>query len=128
MEIEQLRLVLLGKPEVEEDFPFRPDVPVFKVCKKMFALYSFENDGTIRMNLKCDPQEALMLRDVFEDVIPGYHMNKKHWNTVIINGSIPNREIERMIDHSYGLVVKGLAKKTRRALEIKYGEDVIYGL
>ncbi len=123
---DKFRAYLLSKPESIEDFPFGPDVAVMKVCNKMFATYASQEDGTVHMNLKCDPDEALALRDVFEDVIPGYHMNKKHWNTVIINGSIPDSEVERMIDRSYGLVVKGLKKPEKRSLEIKFGEHELY--
>ena len=78
------------------------------------------------MNLKCDPDEANALRDVFVAVIPGYHMNKKHWNTVILDGTIPVSEIERMIDRSYGLVVKGLKKAERQALELRYPKEQLY--
>lgn len=78
------------------------------------------------MNLKCDPMQAQELRDIFEAVIPGYHMNKKHWNTVILDGSIPNSEIERMIDHSYTLVVKGLRKKERSQLQLHYSDAVLF--
>ncbi len=123
---EKFKAYLLGKPEAWEDYPFGPDVSVIKVCDKMFATYSRNSDGYIHMNLKCDPNEALALRDVFESVIPGYHMNKKHWNTVILNDSIPDGEVERMIDRSFGLVVKGLNKAERRSLEIKYGENEVY--
>ncbi len=122
----KFKAYLLAKPEAHEDYPFGPDVAVMKVGDKMFATYSGNSDGYVHMNLKCDPNEALALRDVFESVIPGYHMNKKHWNTVILDDSIPDGEIERMIDRSYGLVVKGLNKAERRSLEIKYGEDEIY--
>lgn len=117
---------LLSKPESWEDYPFGPETAVIKILNKMFATYSFNADNRWHMNLKCDPNEALALRDVFEAVIPGYHMNKKHWNTVILDGSIPQGEIERMIDRSYGLVVKGLTRAERRSLEIKYGEDQLY--
>ncbi|MFL0805403.1 MAG: MmcQ/YjbR family DNA-binding protein [Agarilytica sp.] len=123
---EKFKAYLLGKPEAREDYPFGPDIAVIKVGDKMFATYSRNSDGYIHMNLKCDPNEALALRDVFESVIPGYHMNKKHWNTVILNDSIPDGEVERMIDRSFGLVVKGLNKAERRSLEIKYGEDEVY--
>jgi predicted DNA-binding protein (MmcQ/YjbR family) len=78
------------------------------------------------MNLKCDPDEALALRDIFDAVLPGYHMNKAHWNTVVLDGSIPTGELERMIDRSFGLVVKGLKKTERLALEIRHGSDTIY--
>ena len=75
------------------------------------------------MNLKCDPAEALFLRDMFDAVVPGYHMNKTHWNTVILDGSIPRGEIERMIDRSYGLVVKKLKRAERVALEVRFGAE-----
>ncbi len=123
---EKFKDYLCSKPEAIEDYPFGPDCLVLKVVQKMFATYAVQADGVVHMNLKCDPDEALALRDVFDAVIPGYHMNKKHWNTVILDGSIPNGEIERMIDRSYGLVVKGLKKAERRSLEIKYGENELY--
>jgi predicted DNA-binding protein (MmcQ/YjbR family) len=116
-----LKKYLLSKPEAEEDYPFGADVAVFKILGKMFALIGFEK-GVMRINLKCDPHEAIQLRDVFEAVIPGYHMNKTHWNTVIIDGSLPDGEIERMIDNSYKLVVKGLKKPLRTGLKVRHGE------
>ena len=116
---------LLGRPEAVEDFPFGPDVSVFKIRGKMFATLGFEDD-VARINLKCDPEEALALRDIFDAVVPGYHMNKAHWNTVILDGSIPRGEIERMIDRSYGLVVRGLKKADRTQLELRHGKDVLY--
>lgn len=97
-----------------------------KIRNKMFATYIVKPDGVAHMNLKCDPAEALMLRDVFESVIPGYHMNKKHWNTVILDGSVPRAEIERMIDRSYGLVVKKLSKSDRQYLERVHGKVALY--
>jgi predicted DNA-binding protein (MmcQ/YjbR family) len=100
---------LLNKPEAVEDFPFGPEVAVYKVRNKIFALIGMENNEA-RINLKCDPAEAEQLRMVFDAVLPGYHMNKKHWNTVIINGSIPDNEVKRMIDNSYALIVKKLGK------------------
>ena len=123
---EKFRRYLLSKPDCLEDYPFGPDVAVMKIAGKMFATYASQQDGTVHMNLKCDPAEALALRDVFDAVIPGYHMNKKHWNTVVLDGSIPDGEVERMIDRSYGLVVKGLKKAERRSLEIRYGETELY--
>ena len=95
----------LSLPEVKEDFPFGPDVQVFKIKNKLFAILT-KRQGIYRINLKCHPEEALILREIFEDVIPGYHMNKIHWNTVLLNDSIPDQEIKRMIDRSYCLVVK----------------------
>ncbi|MFT6754084.1 MAG: putative DNA-binding protein (MmcQ/YjbR family), partial [Candidatus Azotimanducaceae bacterium] len=89
---------------------------VFKVKNKMFATLG-EHDGQWNMNLKCDPHEALMLRDVFPSVLPGYHMNKAHWNTIVLDNTIPSGEIERMIDSSYALVVTGMTKADRRSLE-----------
>ena len=117
---------LLGKPEAQKDFPFGPDVAVMKVRGKMFATLGDEQ-GEGRMNLKCDPDQALALRDIFEAVIPGYHMNKKHWNTIKLDGSIPVGEIQRMIDHSYALVVGGLPKKVREAMAVRYGREALYG-
>ncbi|PCJ16882.1 MAG: hypothetical protein COA96_18135 [SAR86 cluster bacterium] len=110
---------LLAKPEAIADYPFGPDVMVPKIKGKMFATLSTEN-GIARINLKCDPDEALALRDIFVAIIPGYHMNKKHWNTVTLDGSIPQGEIERMIDNSYLLVIRSLTKAQREALSIKY--------
>ena len=89
---------LMSKPEAYKDYPFGPEVAVFKVKNKMFATLAEENNEG-RMNLKCEPTEALMLRDIFESVIPGYHMNKKHWNTIKLDGSVPDNEIKRMIDN-----------------------------
>ena len=121
----EAREYLLSKPEAQEDFPFAINVAVFKVRGKMFATL-VETDSIPYTNLKCDPQEALMLRDIFPEVIPGYHMNKKHWNTVQLDGDLPHSEIERMMDNSYTLVVKSLPRKTRQALEIKHGTDSVY--
>lgn len=114
---ESARNYLLGKPESAEDFPFGPEVAVMKVKGKMFATLALE-EGEGRMNLKCDPHEALMLRDMFEAVIPGYHMNKKHWNTIKLNGSIPQGEIQRMIDNSFILVVQGMSKVKQASILI----------
>ena len=125
MNFEDARVYLLQQPESFEDFPFGPDVYVYKIGNKMFATLG-SDDGIARMNLKCDPEEAMILRDVFDAVLPGYHMNKAHWNTVLLNGSIPRGEIERMIDRSYGLVVKSLKKTARIALEVRHGQSVIY--
>ena len=114
---------LLSKPEAQEDFPFGPDVRVLKIGGKMFATLARDSDGHGRMNLKCDPDEAVMLRDIFPAVLPGYHMNKRHWNTVVLDGSMPRGEIERMIDNSYSLVVAGLPARQRQALHIRYGKE-----
>lgn len=94
------------------DYPFDDVTAVFKVGKKMFSLISAESNP-VTVNLKCEPELALDLREVYEDIIPGYHMNKKHWNTVNIQGNLPEEEIKKLIDMSYELVVKSLPKKER---------------
>ncbi|WP_237060071.1 MmcQ/YjbR family DNA-binding protein [Microbulbifer sediminum] len=125
MEYASARDYLLSRPEAREDFPFGPEVAVFRVRGKMFATLSIEG-GVGRTNLKCDPDEAQALRDIFTGVLPGYHMNKKHWNTVRLDGSVPDYEIERMMDRSYGLVVRGLKKAERTALELRHGVEALY--
>jgi predicted DNA-binding protein (MmcQ/YjbR family) len=110
-----------------EDFPFGPDVYVYKVVGKMFGLLSesllpspagdaSKTRRIASINLKCDPSEALMLRQIFPAITPGYHMNKQHWNTVLLDGSVPENEIKRMIENSYALVVKSLPKAKRPLL------------
>lgn len=116
MDLEQFREYCLSKPAAKEETPFGEDVLVFKVGGKMFALASLD-DVPASANLKCDPDRALELRDRYEEVQPGYHMSKKHWNTVQIEGAIPNVEILQMIDHSYNLVVAGLPKAKRERLK-----------
>ncbi len=111
MDFETLRKYLLAKPGATEEFPFGPSAMVFKVRGKMFALIAVEKTP-LRINLKCDPELALHLRAAYSAVQPGYHMNKKHWNTITIDGSLPDEEIVTMIDDSYDLVVKGLGKIT----------------
>ena len=125
MNATEVRTYLLEKPGAFEDFPFGPQVAVMKIRRKMFATLA-EEDGIARMNLKCDPHEALILRDIFDAILPGYHMNKRHWNTVVLDGSIPTGEIERMVDNSYALVVGGLPGAARKALEVRYGHDALY--
>lgn len=125
MEFEHARAYLMAKPEAVEDFPFGPDVAVMKIAGKMFATLTM-NNSVAHMNLKCDPDEAVMLRDIFPAVIPGYHMNKRHWNTVILDGSVPAGEVQRMIDQSFALVLKSLSKTQRQALEIRHGPAALY--
>lgn len=115
MELETLQKILLNKKRAIEDTPFGPETLVYKVMGKMFALVSWGEDP-LRINLKCDPDLALALRAEYAAVIPGYHMNKKHWNSVILNGSIPEALLIEMIDNSYALVVKGLKKADREKL------------
>jgi predicted DNA-binding protein (MmcQ/YjbR family) len=109
MDLAQFREYCLSKPHATENTPFGPDVLVFKVGGKMFALAALEEVPTT-VNLKCDPDLALELRDRYEQVRPGYHMNKKHWNTVEIERGIPDPELRQMIDHSYDLVAGSLPK------------------
>ena len=112
MDLEQLREYTLSKPDAEETLPFGPDTLVYKVNGKMFLLTSFDS-FPLQFNVKCDPDLALELREQYAAVIPGWHMNKKHWNTIIIDGSISNKELQKMIDHSYDLVrgKKNLVKR-----------------
>jgi predicted DNA-binding protein (MmcQ/YjbR family) len=115
MDLESFREYCLSKPGAAEGAPFGPDVLVFKVNGKMFALAALD-EVPARANLKCDPDLALELRDQYEQVRPGYHMNKKHWNTVELDTGIPDLELRKMIDHSYDLVVKSLPKAARAKL------------
>lgn len=101
---------------ISEDFPFDEQTLVIKVAGKMFVLADITSD-TPSINLKCDPERALELRAQYDAVQPGYHMNKKHWNTVVIDGSIPDEDILRMIDHSYECVVEGLSRADRERLK-----------
>lgn len=121
MNLDAVHAYLMAKKGVTEERPFDPETPVYKVMGKMFALLAPEHDPP-RITLKCDPDHALMLRDTYPAVIPGYYMNKRHWNTIILDASIsdasiPDDEIEEMIDESYDLVVKGLTKAARKELE-----------
>ena len=113
-----LKQYLLSKPEAFEDHPFGFDTQVYKIHDKMFALFVWEGK-CIHLNLKCEPNEAIQLRDVFKSVKPGYHMNKTHWNTVILDGDVPDAELKRMIDNSYRLVVRGLRKPLRVGLLLR---------
>lgn len=102
----------LSKPAVEETTPFGPDVLVYKVAGKMFALTD-PSAFPPRMNLKCDPDRAVELREQYDAIIPGYHMNKKHWNTLTLDDSVPSKLIRELIDRSYELVVASLPKSKR---------------
>ena len=115
MNIESFRSYCLLKKGVTEEFPFGEETLVFKVMGKMFALTDVENFESI--NLKCDPEQAVQLREEFPAVQPGYHMNKKHWNTVQIDGSIGDKYLKAWIDDSYNLVVSSLNKANRQVLE-----------
>ena len=107
----------LSLPHVEETTPFGPDVLVYKVGGKLFAL-TVPDDFPSRVNLKCDPERAVELRDEHKGIIPGYHMNKRHWNTVLLDGSVPTKLVRELIDHSYDLVTKSLTAKLRKELGI----------
>ncbi len=116
MDTEDLRSYCLQKKGAAEGFPFGSHVLVLTVLGKVFAMINLV-DIPLRMNLKCDPALALELRERYAAVIPGYHSNKKHWNTIIVDGSIPQREIVEMMDHSYAMVVQGLKRSDRALLD-----------
>ena len=102
MNIEIIREYCLSKKDATECFPFGDDTLVFKRSGKIFLLANL--DGELSLNLKCDPALALELRERYSSVVPGYHMNKKHWNTVMIDGSVPDAVVLKWIDHSYNLI------------------------
>jgi len=112
MNIESIREYCLSKKAVSEGFPFDETTLVFKVAGKMFALVSLESQP-LWMNLKCDPEKAIDLRECYNSIRPGYHMSKIHWNTVELNGELKAELIRELIDHSYRLVVSKLSKKVR---------------
>lgn len=114
MNIESFRDYCLSKPHVTEDFPFDQTTLVFKVAGKMFALANI--DGFESVNLKCDPERAIQLREEFQGVRPGYHMNKVHWNTIQVNADVPIGLVLQLVDHSYELVFASLPKKIKVAL------------
>jgi predicted DNA-binding protein (MmcQ/YjbR family) len=103
----------LSKPGAEETLPFGPDVLVYKVGGKAFALTS-PDQYPPRINLKCDPERSLVLRDQHAAILPGYHMNKRHWNTLMLDGSLPTPLVKELIDHSYELIVAALPKSKRQ--------------
>ena len=111
--LQRLRLYCNGKKGAEEDRPFGPEPLVVKVGGKMFALLSAGGPGSGSISLKCDPRIAVNLREQYAAISPGYHLNKKHWNTVELDGSVPYEELCDMIDHSHELVVRGLPKAER---------------
>ncbi len=105
MDIEEIREYAISKTNTQEGFPFGEDVLVFKVNGKIFLILALF-ELPISISLKCDPDKAIELREQYDCVIPGYHLNKKHWNTVIINGQLNKKQLKEMIDHSYDLVSK----------------------
>jgi predicted DNA-binding protein (MmcQ/YjbR family) len=115
MNIETLREYCLSKKAVTEDFPFGETTLVFRVKNKIFLLVSLDA-SPLQFNAKCEPDKAVELREQYDAIQPGYHMNKKHWNTVVINGSVSSALIKEMIDDSYNLIVQSLPKKLREEL------------
>ncbi len=116
MNIEEFRNYCLMKPGVTEGFPFDATTLVFKVFGKMFALTDLED--AFSLNLKCDPEKAISLREHYSSVTPGYHMNKRHWNTIMIDGSINDTVLYALVDHSYEIVVQSLPEKVKRQLQV----------
>jgi len=115
MDIEFLREYCLSKKQVTESFPFGDSTIVYKIKGKVFLLASLD-ESPLRFSVKCDPDRAIELRETYDSVIPGYHLNKKHWNTVIADGTLPYKLIRELIDESYALVLKSLPKKTQADL------------
>lgn len=115
MYLDTLHTYCLAKPGVSEDLPFGPDTLAFKVQGKLFALTNVEWLEPA-VNLKCDPERAVELREQYAGVRPGYHMNKRHWNTVALQGDVPGDLLRQLVDHSYELVVAGLPKRLRHEL------------
>lgn len=113
---ESLKTYIETKPFVTSDFPFDFDTLVFRVGKKIFVIMDWEA-SPLSISLKADPTDAVILRQTYPAVIPGYHLNKKHWNTVTCDGSVPDEEVRRMIDESYRLVFDSLPKATKASLK-----------
>lgn len=103
----------LSKPETEESLPFGPDVLVLKTKGKVFLLIPLNADP-VQFNAKCEPERALELREAYESIIPGYHMNKQHWNTIILDGTVPVKLVRELIDHSYELIRSPAKKKLKK--------------
>ncbi|NMP17062.1 MmcQ/YjbR family DNA-binding protein [Thalassotalea sp. Y01] len=115
MDMQQLSQYLLAKPKTTLSFPFNQDVHVYKVNNKMFALLTWCND-CLMINLKCDPDDSLALQDIFKSITPGYHMDKKHWISICLDGSVPEGEVHRLIDNSFKLVVSKMTKKAQHVI------------
>lgn len=118
MDLEALQRYLMSKRGAVEDRPFAPELPVYRVMGKMFALIWAQDDPP-RLNLKCDPFHAELLRDTYQAVTPGYHMSKRHWNTITLDGSVPDDVLKDMIDESYDLVVSSLARAAQAKLDAR---------
>jgi predicted DNA-binding protein (MmcQ/YjbR family) len=115
MDLESFRACCLDHPSASEDSPFGENVLVWRIGGKLFALTDVTRFPPA-VNLKCDPERAIELRERYEGVLPGYHQNKRHWNTVLLDGSVPDAEIRAMIDHSYEIVRTSLKKSVREGL------------
>ena len=115
MDVRELRASCLGHAGAIEDFPFTPEHSVFKVAGKMFALSALEREP-LEVNLKCEPELAVALRQSYPAIRPGYHMNKRHWNTVTIDGSLADDFVRDLVEDSYDLVVSGLPKRVQAEL------------
>jgi len=115
MNIEDLREYCLSKKGVTEDLPFGDDTLVFRLMNKIFVLANLEGD--LQINLKCDPARAIELREEYPAIIPGYHMNKQHWNTLIMDGSLNRKLVFSLIDHSYDLIFDGFPKGKKEELK-----------
>ena len=113
---DEVLAICLGLPSATETYPFGDEVAVIKVGGKMFALVPL-SDGAASVNLKCDPARALELREAYEGIRPGYHQNKRHWNTVELDGSVEDEVVRGLIEDSYDLVVSGLSRAARAALD-----------
>jgi predicted DNA-binding protein (MmcQ/YjbR family) len=113
-----LRRWCLARPQAVEEFPFRPNVSVFKVGGKIFAISDLDA-RPLKVSVKCEPDLAVQLRATYPAVAPGYHLNKRHWNTITLDGSLPDAAVFDMIEDSYDLVVAGLSEATRRRLGLK---------
>ena len=114
-DIEAIHRHLLTGPQITEETPFGPGVYVYKIAGKMFATF-IPDDFPVPMNLKCDPDRAIDLRELHRAIEPGYHMNKKHWNTLVLDGSLPDKLVLELIDHSRELVIANLPKRVRDSL------------
>lgn len=116
MNMSGLAAYCLTQPGARKDYPFGPEPLVMKVGPKMFALLSVGEGGRPSISLKCDPELAYLLRQQYAAVKPGYHLNKQHWNTVVIDGTVPDEELRGMIDDSYALVARSLTKAEKEKL------------
>ncbi len=116
MNIEELRAYCISKKAVEECLPFGPETLVFKVMGKVFLLTGLDS-SPLQFNVKCNPEKAIELREKYPCVQPGYHMNKKHWNTIIVDGSVSKKQLHEWITDSYNLVITGLPKTQQKNLK-----------